>query len=231
MGHIYKIVNQFNNMTYIGQTIRDPNLRYTEHLRSNVNDHFHSDLRNLGKDNFSFEIIETCDNNILDEREKYWIKYYNSYYNGYNSTPGGRGTLNTYPTRPVNKYTLDGKFIESYDSISDAARALGDNRLTSAITNCCKHITTQVYRYIFTYADSNDIIEDRVKAAKQVQHHRNQPVEQYDLNGKYIKTFNTIREAQLSVGAKSMTSITNVCAGRCKSGYGYIWKYAPNPEE
>lgn len=27
---------------------------------------------------------------MLDEREKYWIEYYNSYFDGYNSTLGGR---------------------------------------------------------------------------------------------------------------------------------------------
>lgn len=30
------------------------------------------------------------DNNLLDEKEKYWIKYYDSYNHGYNSTIGGR---------------------------------------------------------------------------------------------------------------------------------------------
>ena len=28
----------------------------------------------------------------MDEREKYWIEYYDSYFNGYNSTLGGRAT-------------------------------------------------------------------------------------------------------------------------------------------
>lgn len=31
-------------------------------------------------------------NDKLDEREKYWIEYYDSYFNGYNSTLGGRAT-------------------------------------------------------------------------------------------------------------------------------------------
>jgi len=27
----------------------------------------------------------------VNEREKYWIKFYDSYYNGYNATLGGEG--------------------------------------------------------------------------------------------------------------------------------------------
>lgn len=32
----------------------------------------------------------------LNEREKYWIKYYNTYWDGYNQSIGG-----TYPTKPI----------------------------------------------------------------------------------------------------------------------------------
>lgn len=47
-------------------------------------------MKKYGIDNFSCEEIEEVENKQLDEREKYWIKYYNSYYDGYNSTIGGR---------------------------------------------------------------------------------------------------------------------------------------------
>lgn len=42
-------------------------------------------------ENFSFEIVEECSEKFLDEREKYWISYYNSFENGYNATIGGNG--------------------------------------------------------------------------------------------------------------------------------------------
>lgn len=50
-------------------------------------------IRKYGIDNFTFEIIEELPQNIelLKEREKYWIAYYNTYLNreDYNETPGG----------------------------------------------------------------------------------------------------------------------------------------------
>ena len=47
-------------------------------------------MNKYGLEHFHIEEIENVENNMLDEREKYWIKYYNSYNNGYNSTIGGR---------------------------------------------------------------------------------------------------------------------------------------------
>lgn len=45
-----------------------------------------------GRDNFSFEIIESnLTNENVNDRERFWIKFYNSYYNGYNCSFGGEG--------------------------------------------------------------------------------------------------------------------------------------------
>ena len=37
-----------------------------------------------GIDNFTFEVVEECEANKLNEREQYWINYYDCYNNGYN---------------------------------------------------------------------------------------------------------------------------------------------------
>lgn len=47
-------------------------------------------FKKYGIDNFDFSEIEQVPNELLDEREKYWIQQYNSYLEGYNSTLGGR---------------------------------------------------------------------------------------------------------------------------------------------
>ena len=45
-----------------------------------------------GESGFEFLIIEECDISIIDEREKYWISYYNSTNScfGYNNNSGGK---------------------------------------------------------------------------------------------------------------------------------------------
>ena len=47
-------------------------------------------IHKYGKENFTIEVIEKCDQQLLNEREKYWINYYDSYEKGYNSTLGGQ---------------------------------------------------------------------------------------------------------------------------------------------
>ena len=39
--------------------------------------------------NFTFQIVELCRQDELNDREIYWIKHYNSFKDGYNQTLGG----------------------------------------------------------------------------------------------------------------------------------------------
>jgi group I intron endonuclease len=88
---IYKITNIQNQKVYIGQTIRPIEQRFHRHINDAMNNildtHFARAIRKYGKDNF---IIEEIDNaktqNELNEKEQYWIQYYNSVNNGYNET-------------------------------------------------------------------------------------------------------------------------------------------------
>lgn len=51
-----------------------------------------------GIENFTIEEIEQCSNEELDNREIYWINFFNSYKarKGYNCTSGGEGGIKTY---------------------------------------------------------------------------------------------------------------------------------------
>lgn len=96
MGYIYKITNNINNKVYIGQTKNSVNRRWTEHKRDskkNNNDFvLYRAMRKYGFDNF---IVETIEFDVpldkLNEREVYWIKFYDSFNSekGYNLTSGG----------------------------------------------------------------------------------------------------------------------------------------------
>lgn len=97
MGYIYKIQNQINNHVYIGQTIKNYQKRFQQHKANYDKPYFaqlslYKAFKKYGIENFSFEPIEEVPNDKLDDREKYWINYYNSYYDGYNMTLGGRAT-------------------------------------------------------------------------------------------------------------------------------------------
>jgi len=53
---------------------------------------------------------------------------------------------------------------------------------------------------------------------------RRRPVEQYDLNGNYIKTWQCAY--LLKAYGIDESNVAKVCNGKCKTAYGYVWKYA-----
>lgn len=93
MGYIYKITNDINNKVYIGKTEFNIQKRFQEHIKDSKSKYenrpLYKAMHKYGAEHFFIEEIEECDN--LEEREIYWIKYYNSFENGYNATLGGDG--------------------------------------------------------------------------------------------------------------------------------------------
>lgn len=87
---IYKITNLLNNKMYIGQS-NNIQRRFSEHSYKGAESRIVLDsaIKKYGKDNFSFEVLEECPKELLNERETYWIKFYNSVETGYNLSYGG----------------------------------------------------------------------------------------------------------------------------------------------
>ena len=89
---IYKITNKINGKVYIGQSI-DIKRRWKDHRTHYKNGKYplYFAMIKYGIENFSFEVIEECEKEKLNDREIYWISFYNSNNknNGYNLTNGG----------------------------------------------------------------------------------------------------------------------------------------------
>lgn len=80
--YIYKITNKINGKSYIGQAF-DYKKRWKEHINHKAYA-IGAALELYGVENFDFSIIEYTNN--YNDREKYYIKYYNTFRNGYNLT-------------------------------------------------------------------------------------------------------------------------------------------------
>lgn len=90
---IYKITNLQTGQAYIGQSL-DIRTRLRQHIKAGLGidssaNRFYTAMKEVGPENFSYEIIEKCDKEQLNERERYWIEFYDTVSFGYNETKGG----------------------------------------------------------------------------------------------------------------------------------------------
>ena len=122
---IYKIENILNGKIYIGQSI-EIERRWQKHLNANDDFLIHKAIRKYGKENFKFSIIEECDISLLNEKECYWINFYNSIIpNGYNMIQGGSNGMGLSRGIKVIQYSLNGDYIAEYDSANQASLITG----------------------------------------------------------------------------------------------------------
>ena len=90
-GIIYGYTNLESGKMYIGQTLH-PERRWNDHRYGKYNNGWHKDYQN-NPDKYEYSIIEyDVHEDKLDEREIFWIKFFDSYNNGYNLTEGGNAT-------------------------------------------------------------------------------------------------------------------------------------------
>lgn len=92
---IYKITNQITNQVYVGQA-RDVASRWKEHAKCGLDidrlqgNKLYQAMVDDGLQNFSWELLEKCNPEELNEKERYYIEIYRAFEYGYNSTKGNK---------------------------------------------------------------------------------------------------------------------------------------------
>lgn len=93
---IYKITNLLNGKSYIGQSVHIER-RWIEHCLPSKSSIISKAIQQYGKNNFKFEVLEECSKNQLNQRENFWIQYYNTLTpNGYNIAEDTESVHTTY---------------------------------------------------------------------------------------------------------------------------------------
>lgn len=93
---IYRITNIESQQCYVGQGV-DLARRLTEHIKGTLgiqsiaDQRIHHVMAEKGLQNWTFEILEECPKEKLNERERFWINFYKSNEYGYNKTVGNKG--------------------------------------------------------------------------------------------------------------------------------------------
>lgn len=205
---IYKATSTTTGKVYIGQTTQTLQERINQHnshaFGHQYNYHFHNAIRKYGAEDFTYEIIEDGIKSVevLNKREKYWISYYNSYYDGYNSTMGGDGTVRR-DDELIVKLFKDGHTTQEICEIT------GYNRQT-------------IYR---SYNVNELTEENNARKNEQTRERCARTVEQYSLDGEYVKTWRSATECGKELGNQSLISAVCRQEESILSAYGFLFKY------
>ena len=216
MAFIYKITNDINQKVYIGMTERTIEERFKEHCREYKQRRcekrpLYSAMKKYGPEHFHVELVE--ETNSPEEREQYWIKYYNSYKEGYNATIGGDG-----------KSHIDNNEIEK---MLEACNRLGTvvavRQETGHDVGCISRFLKQAGIQVATAQEIN-----KERYSKQVA--------QCDKKThKRLKTFNSLADAARYLQEKQISTskdtygiashIGHVCKKQRSSAYGFYWEF------
>lgn len=209
LAYIYQITNQINGKVYVGKTEHSIEKRFKEHCQDALKERnekrpLYAAMRKYGTENFQIELLEETDN--PEERETFWIEQKRSFKNGYNATLGG-----------------DGKKYLDYDLIIATYKEVQNLKEVVKLTNA------KDTHYVSKILKNNNI---EVTSSAEVNKNKfGKVVNQYKLDGTFLKSYSSAKEAAKALGKITDTSngasshITNVCKGKRKSAYGYIWKF------
>ena len=213
MAYIYQIVNDINQKIYVGKTEFSIEKRFKEHCQDafrerNEKRPLYAAMRKYGIENFHIELIEETNN--PEEREIFWIENKRSFKNGYNATIGGDG----------KKYIDYDLVISTYKEIKNAvhvAEMLGIH--PDSVYNILKH--NNISSLYSSENSPNKELQGKICGM-------------FSINGELLKSFSTIKDAARYINQANISKdnikgisshISQVCNGKRKSAYGYIWKY------
>lgn len=214
---IYKITNTTNGKCYIGQS-RDIEARWAKHLsayKSSPEWALYKAFKKYGIDAFSFEVIEECTIEELNEREIYWIAHFDSFNNGYNMTLGGEACNGT-NDKVVYQYDLSGNFIKEYKSAHEAARE--NNIQFTNICKVCRGERKTAGGFGWSYTKTENIGPIKTKRLG------DGAVLQFTKEGEFVAEYSSAKEARRQTGIND-TTIGLVCKGKGKTAGGFVWKY------
>lgn len=213
MAYIYKITNDINNKVYIGKTEQDIDKRFAEHCSDSKKERcknrpLYRAMNKYGVEHFCIELLEKTVN--PEEREIYWIQYYDSYHHGYNVTRGGDG----------KKYLNYANVLEIYKKVQNISE-------TAKICNISHDsVRTIVRSFGVVTKSSGEIL--REKCSKIVAMYDIESNLQLEIFSSIIAAAQYLVDNNLAKAKKAndITShIANVCNGKRKTAYGFSWRY------
>lgn len=234
---IYQIKNNINNKVYIGQSC-DIYTRWQHHLgRLNAGKHHSEHLQKswdkYGSNNFSFEILEKCDPEQIDDRERFYIEKYNSTNSkfGYNLESGG--SLYKTHSNETRKKISEGnkgkicseeskKRMSEAQKIAQKGKKLSDETKQKIGVALKGRVYSQETIEKFRELHKRENLSD--ETIRKISEAAYKKVKQLTTDGVVINIFDAIKLAEEATGINH-SHISSVCKGKRKTAGGYIWEY------
>ena len=246
-GFVYITTNHVNGKQYIGQRKYDKQGKWKEYLGSGII--LSRAIEKYGLENFSKEIIEECKTKkILNEREIYWINYYNAVEsdNFYNIASGGDGGNTIAGYTDDQRNLLSTKLSDMRKGIINIGKNNGNSRRVICI-NTMKVFDTINEASTYYNVDKDAIQQccsdaNKRKTAGEINGER-MIWEYYDENKNYEFVpfkrdykykqilcldnniiYNSVHEASKNTGC-SIVGIRHCCTGYLKTTKGMHFSY------
>ena len=211
MGYIYTITNKTDNKTYVGQTVRELDTRWKDHLKKRSNCRYlKSAIAKYGVENFVFKLVCITFDNQLDDMEIQYIQKYNCLVpNGYNLRLGGNG----------------GRIhAETKQKISESLKLTYKNGLTPPRPQLGKPHSEIHKKHLSECLKGRRLSQESIN--KRIISSRKNKIIQFDIHGNKLNSFDSCKEAAEYIGI-SLNSINLCCIGKAKTAKGFVWKYEP----
>lgn len=234
---IYMATSLTTGKSYIGQTVKTLNQRKSEHkhralYEEDYKNAFHNAIRKYGFDDFQWIILEESENwthEILDEKEKEYIQFYDTLNNGYNILQGGQGDSRLdgdtmaiqCGSKPFYAFNLKGELIGEFVNKKQFEYDYGIP--TSRILEMIKNTTLSSKGIIIIDKESYkpEILQFRLKNCIKKQSFYAECIETKEITGPY----SNIEECKRILNLPKSCHITEVLKGSRKSSNGYKFIY------
>lgn len=193
---------------------------------------FYNAILKYGWENFSHEIIDFA-NDVFEaeKKEKHYIEKYRSTERefGYNICIGGDISKNDSPERRIKiSETMKKHRIENKEFWEIASKKSSETRRGKKFTK--EHIEALRNNHVgMTGKHQSDkmkkMMSERFTGIPTGLKNGAKSVNQYNLDGSFIRSFSSLRDAGISIGWTSGTPIANCCKGIQKTSGGYKWKF------